>query len=92
MDIFRGESFNCDDFKIDHLIQLINYFSLQSLLDFISSKIPIPETFSESIDFIHKYPLAILEIKIGHCLSILANSISQISDETFKQIPNHFFV
>jgi hypothetical protein len=84
-DLMKGYSFYFENSDFPNLKDLINCFGINSLLQVIGTKIPIPQTLEESLQFISQSYCDLLEEQFNSSLLIIIQNFNAISFEALKK-------
>jgi hypothetical protein len=84
----KGYSFPFNNFDYQKLKYLIDCFGINPLIQFIASKIPIPETLEASIQPISQSCCEIMKSHFNRSISILVQNFSSIHFDDLSKIRN----
>jgi hypothetical protein len=87
-DLMDGYSFNFKNTDLGNLKSLIDCFGIASLYKIICSKIPLPETLEDSLQFISQPCSELLETHVHQSLSIIIQNFNAISFDDLNKLSN----
>jgi hypothetical protein len=90
LNIFQGCEFNFETFSFSSLMFFIDFSQCSTLFEFIESKLKLPQTIQESIDYLSKSNCEFFEKQFNKSISILILHFENITKEQFKLISNSF--
>jgi hypothetical protein len=87
LEIFQGSPFIFEDHEIPSLLHFTHFFGIFFPLSFISDKISIPETLSQSIQYLSMKGCQSLENHFNQSLNIIFEHFHELSFHDISSIP-----
>jgi hypothetical protein len=91
-DLMKGYSFDFTIFNSQSLKSLIHCLKMDYLFQFIFSRLPIPHTLEESLQFISQTYHSFCENRFQLSLSIIAENFKLISFDALNKLPNLYLM
>jgi hypothetical protein len=87
-DLLKGFSFISEHFDFSSLKLLIECFGIHNLSQFLSTKIPLPQTFQESLQFLSSSSCEFLKDHYSQSISLIIQHFNLISFEDLNKLSN----